>query len=117
MTHKRKHRLSDLILHWVLLIPTILRFASNLTRLIKVKLRLAGKNLIHILIFSLLAVMLIMTIWISLLAFLFVYLMSLHYTLVSSLLIILISNVLLFLFCCFRIMKAKKMLYRLRHFR
>ncbi len=108
MASKKKFPLSETVINLLLLIPNILGIIRNITTLINLEARLAGKAVVLIIIFSVIYAILLTSTWICLLALLFIYLTSLQLSTMSALLIILGLNVLSLAIIGLVISRAKK---------
>lgn len=90
----------------IVLIPSLVSLFSNITTLVSIEARLAGKSILSIVVLSLFLASLLTTMWICILALAFVYLVSLHISIMISLTILLLSN--LILFCIIVLIIARK---------
>ena len=94
MTEKRKSSLGKTLINLALLIPSLFSLLCNITTLIRIEARLAGRSLVIIIgLLMLLGTVLVST-WFCILALLFIYLTSLQLSTAVSLLIILLLNIL-----------------------
>lgn len=89
----KKHWLS--IINKVMTLPLILSLLSNLFHVMVDEISIAKKNLVLIIMVSLIALILIASTWLSLLGLFYLYLLSFGFTLIQSLVVIFILNLLL----------------------
>ena len=108
MTEKRKSSLGKTLINLALLVPSLFSLLCNITTLIRMEARLAGKSLVMIIgLLMLLGTVLIST-WFCVLALLFIYLTSLQLSTAVSLVIILLLNILTIIFITSMVFRHKK---------
>lgn len=93
MADKKKDGFSSTVVKLVLLATNFFSFMDNLTALIKLEARLAGKSLVAIVILSFLIVTLITSSWLLILTMLYFYFISLQWTATFSIFILLLFNI------------------------
>jgi len=115
MASKKHRSFAALILDMVLMVPSLLGFVSNAASFIKMEAQLTVKNLIIIILLSVLSAILLAWTWLGLLAMLFIYLISVHVSAIFSLFFILIINFLLLLVVILTMTKIKNHLFCAEH--
>lgn len=111
MANKKKYSLAGSIKDVLLLVPNLVSIARNITTLINLEARLAGKTALVLIVLSVVYAVLIVSVWLCVLALLFIYLLSLHLSPSLSLLVILVLNIALLVIIGFIISRIKKNLF------
>lgn len=105
---KSSKKKSSFIYNLILLVPNIFHLIKNITRIIKRDAYLAGKNIVLIIILTIMLACLLTSTWFGVLAIIFLCLVKLQLGLLSSAIIVLLLNILLIIFILKGISKAKQ---------
>ncbi len=105
---KKKSMFGKAILNLIILIPTFFSVLSKVTALVEFEARLAAKNLIRLIVLSVVFGTLLTASWIILLAILFNYFQSLLWTVLFSLCVIFLLNIALLIIVGFCLSHIKK---------
>lgn len=111
MSNKKRPSIAETLLHVVTLVPNLVNLATNVTSLLNVELRLAGRNIMMLVTLSVLFALLLMTTWLGVLTLLFIYLTSLQLSMAASVAFLMLLNIIVMMFLFIFLMRAKTELF------
>ncbi len=98
MTKKKGYSVLKVIMELILILPNVISFVSNLTKLISYEARLAAKSIFVIIILSLICTSLLSISWLCLLCLLYIYLLTYLSTAISLLIVFFVNTIILLFF-------------------
>ena len=108
MASEKRSSLGRTMRNLISLVPNLIAIVSNITTLINLEARLAGRALLFLITLAVVSAILIMSLWMCLLAMLVVYLLSVQWSLLASLAVVLVLNIIFFVVVTIMMAKAKK---------
>jgi len=94
MTAKKKSFFTATVIKLLFFLPTLFGFVGNFFALVEIEARLAGRNLVTLLVLYLMLGSLLTSLWLCLLGLLFLYLITVQSSWALGLMIILVFNLL-----------------------
>ena|ERR1700722_4057819 len=110
MAKKNKGGFTSSILSLIFLVPRLFSFLSNISTIIRLEARQAGRSIAIILLLVLMCTILLTSTWLGLLALLYLYLTS-HLNPIPSLSIVILFNVFLMIILGLTIYLAKRNIF------
>lgn len=108
MARKQKSAFGTAIIKIIMAVPLIYNFARNLSSLVGMEARLAGKTLVVLVMLAIMGGIVLASVWLCLLAMFFIYLTANHWTPLQSLALLLGLNIVLLCIIGFVMSKCKK---------
>lgn len=107
MTKKNKSGTSRSILNLLLVVPSIISFASNLVSLVQTEAYEMRRSIIWLVILLIFSTVLLSTLWVGLMGLLYIFFLSLNMSSTASLVFILVMNLFLLIITCLIISMVK----------
>lgn len=111
MASKKRHEMGAFIRQLIMLIPNILNLVTNLTSLIQLETKLAGRSLVTLISLAVVFGTLLVSSWLIVMGIIFLILQTYQWSLMQALLLVFALNIVLLGLIGFLLAREKKELF------